>query len=166
MTGWFFLLWFLIAVISGGLVTGLGYSLRPRPFGWILFGVGLIVGATTVDKWARVLPGMFGMATLNGLLILISGHALNRADVPVPRLEGALLTVVMAGASAITGTFADRRLTHTDRAAYLGILACFVAMLAGVMTSVKRWEVPVGIGFIACIAFLWGRRFLSVGNHR
>jgi len=166
MTAWFFLLLFLIVVISGGLATGLGFSPRPRPFGWILFTVGLIVGAITVDRWARVLPGIFGIATLNGLIILISGHAFNQADIPVPRLAGALFTVVMAGASGITGSLADRHLTHTDRVAYLGILACFVAMLVGVMTSVKRWEVPVCIGFIACIAVLWGRRFLPVGNHR
>lgn len=164
MTGWFFLFLLLIVVISGGIATGLGYSPRPRPVGWVLFIVGLGAGAFTVDRWAKVLPGIFAIATLNGIIILISGHALNQPAIQVPRLVGGLFTVVMAGASFLTASFADRHLTNTDRAACLGILACFVAMLVCVMTSVGRWEVPVCIGFIACIAILWARRFLSVQN--
>ena len=165
ITGWFFLFLLLIVVISGGIATGLGYSPRPRPLGWVLFIVGLGIGAFTVDRWAKVLPGIFGIATLNGLIILISGHALNQPAIQVPRLVGVLFTVVMAGASFITASLADRHLTNTDRAAYLGILACFVAMLVCVMTSVEHWEVLVCIGFIACVAVLWGRRFLSGEHH-
>ncbi len=165
MTGWFFLFLLLIVVISGGIATGLGYSPRPRPVGWVLIIVGLGAATFTVDRWAKVLPGIFGIATLNGLIILISGHALNQPATQVPRLVGGLLTLVMAGASFITASFADRHLTNTDRAAYLGVLTCFVAMLVCVMMSVEHWEVPVCIGFIGCIAVLWARRFLSVGNH-
>lgn len=163
--GWFFLFLLLIVGISGGITTGLGYSSRPRPVGWVLFIVGFGVGAFTVARWAKVLPGIFGIATLNGLIILISGHALNQPAIQVPRLVGGLFTVAMAGASFITASSADRPLTNTDRVAYLGILACFVAMLVCVMTSVEHWEVPVCIGFIACIAVLWGRRYLSVEHH-
>ena len=165
MAGWFFLFLLLIVVISGGIATGLGYSPRPRPLGWVLFVAGVGVGVFTVDRWAKVLPGIFGIATLNGLIILISGHALNQPTIQVPRLIGTLFTVVMAGASFITASFADRHLTTADRAAYLGILACFVAMLVCVMGSVEGWELPVCIGFIASIAVLWARRFLSVENH-
>ena len=146
MTGWFFLFLLLIGVISGELSTGLGYSPRPRPLGWILFMAGVTIAALTVDKWARIIPGVFGIATLNGLIILISGHALNQPAIPVPRLMGALFTGVMAGTSVITAGFADRHLTNTDRATYLGILACFVAMMVCVMTSAEHWEIPVCIG--------------------
>ena len=165
MAGWLFLFLLLIVVISGGIATVLGYSPRPRPLGWVLFTVGTGVAAFTVDRWAKVLPGIFGITTLNGLIILISGHALNQPATKVPRPVGALFTVVMASASFITASLADRHVTNTDRAAYLGILACFVAMLVCVIASVGHWEVPVCIGFIASIAVLWARRFLSVGNH-
>src|SRR5947209_2184062 len=102
MAGWFFLFLLLIVVISGGIATGLGYSPRPRPLGWVLFFGGVGVGAFTVDRWAKVLPGIFGIATLNGFIILISGHALNQPEIEVPRLIGVLFTVVMAGASFVT----------------------------------------------------------------
>jgi hypothetical protein len=165
MAGWFFLFLLLIVVISGGIATGLGYSPRPRPLGWVLFTVGTGVAVFTVDRWAKVLPGIFGIATLNGLIIVISGHALNQPAIEVPRLVGALFTVVMASASFITASLADRHVTNIDRAAYVGVLGCFVAVLVCVMVSVERWEVPVCIGFIAFIAVLWARRFLFVENH-
>lgn len=165
MTGWFFVFLLLIVVISGGIATGLGYSPPPRPLGWVLFIVGTGVAAFTVDKWARVLPGVFGVATLNGLIILISGHALNQPAVPVPRLVGLLFTVAMAGASVVTGSLADCHLMNTDRAAYIGILSCFTAMVVCIMASVEGWELPVCIGFMGCVAVLWARKFLSMRNH-
>jgi hypothetical protein len=158
LTALFFLFLLLIIVISGGIAIAFGYSPRPRPIGWVLFILGLIVAVFTVDRWAQVLAGIFGIATLNGLIILLSGHALNSPGVPVSRLVGALFTMVMAGASVTTASFADRDLTNTDRVAYLGILSCFVAMFTCVMASVEHWEVPVCIGFIGCIAVLRARR--------
>jgi hypothetical protein len=160
--GWFILFLSLIVVISSGIATGLGYSPRPRPLGWALFIVGGIVGIFTVDGWARVLPGVFGIATLNGLIILMSGHALNQPAVPVARPIGFLLTLVMAGASFITSSSADRHLTIIDRTAYLGILACFVGMMVSVMGSIAGWELPVCIGFVCVVVVLWVRRFMIV----
>lgn len=156
------LFFLLIAVISGGLVAGLGYGGRPRPFGWILFIGGSVLAMLTVDRRARVLPGIFGAATLNGIIILSSGHALNQPAAPVPRSIGAMLTIVMAAAAAITASFANKDLTNTDRAAYLGILSCFVAMLACAMIPIKHWEVPACIGLVACVALLWVRRFVAM----
>ena len=162
MVGWFFLFLFLVVVISGGVAASFGYSPRARSLGWSLIIAGAILGVFTVDRWSRILPGIFGIAAINGLVILITGHALNESTVPVPRLVGALFTAVMATASIVTATFARRDLTNTDRAAYLGILACFVAMLVCVVSSVEHWILLVCIGFVGCIAVLGWRRFGSV----
>jgi hypothetical protein len=143
-----------MAVISGGAVITLGYAPRSRPLGLVLFIAGYIAAAFTVDRWAKALPGIFGVATLNCIIILTSGHALNQPSVRVPRLIGAFLTVLAASASVATRRFADRDLENTDRIAYLGILSCFVAMFVCTMTPVKHWEVPVGIGFLGCTAVL------------
>ncbi len=107
-----------------------------------------------MDRWAKALPGIFGIATLNGLIILISGHALNEPAIQVPRLVGVLFAAAMAAASFVTASFADRDLTRAERTAYLGLLGCFVAMFVCVMTSVSRWEVPVCVGFGVCTAVL------------
>ena len=163
----FLLLFFLLVVaISSGIAVGLGYSSRPRPLGWLLFTAGAVIAILTVCKWANALPAIFGVATLNAIIILITGHALNQPSVPVPRMVGALLTIVMAGASVTTASSADRDPTNTGLAAYLGILSCFVAMVICFMESVQYWKVPVCIVFIGCIAALWTRRVLSVRNHR
>jgi hypothetical protein len=158
MTGMFFLFLFLVVVNSAGIANGLGYSRGPWFLGWALLIAGSIAAILTVDSWAPVLPGIFGVAALNGLIISISGHALNQPTIPISPLIGVLFTVVMACASVATASFANRDLTNMDRAMYLGILFCFVAMMTCVMASVEHWEVPVCIGFLACIGVLSVRK--------
>ncbi len=166
IVGWLFFFVLLVAVISAGISIGLGYSPRPRAFGWVLFVAGLIVAILTVYRWAQVLPGIFGVATLNGLIVLISGHALNQPAIPVPRLVAVLFTMVMADATVMLAGLESRDVTNIDRAAYLGTMSCFVAMMFCVINSVGHWELPVCIGFIVCMAVLWTRKFWSGGNRR
>ena len=123
---------------AGGLATLVGYTPRSRLFGWIFFVAGASVAVMTVNKWAQVLPGIFGVATLNSLMILITGHALNQPSVPVSRWIGLLLTAVMVSASVVTSDFAGRRLTKIDNATCFGILSCLVAMIVFVMGSVSH----------------------------
>ena len=69
----------LTFVISAGIATGLGFNQRPRALGYVLVGFGLAAAVITVDRWSLALPGIVGIATLNGLITLYSGHALNTA---------------------------------------------------------------------------------------
>jgi hypothetical protein len=152
ITGWFFLFCVLIMIISGGTATVLGYTPRSQAFGWVLLVIGVSVAMITINRWAQALPGIFGIATLNSLIILITGHALNQPAVPVPRRDGVLLTVVMAIASVATWDFAGPSLTGIDRAACVGILSCFVAVIVCSMASVAHWEIPVCIGILGCLS--------------
>jgi hypothetical protein len=145
----------LVLSISGGIATGLGYTPRSRLLGWVLCIGGTVVAVLTVDWWATILPGIFGIATLNGIIILISGHALNQPSVSVPRIISLFLTIVMAGGSVATMRSGSARLTSAERAAYVGVLCCFIAMFTCVSLSVANWELPVCIGFVACISLLW-----------
>ena len=164
MVGSFLLFFAWMIAISGGIMICLGYGTRPRPLGWVLFIAGSVAAIVTVDRWAKALPGIFGVATLNCIIILADGHALNQPSVKIPRLIGAFLTVVAASASLATARFADRDFENADRAPYIGILSCFVAMFICTTASVERWEIPVGIGLMVCLAVLWARRF-SAKNH-
>jgi hypothetical protein len=159
MVGSFLLFFALMIAISSGLMICLGYGIRPRPLGWVLFIAGSVAAFVTVDRWANALPGIFGVATLNWIIILTSGHALNQPSVRVPRLIGASSTVLAASASVATARFQERDLGKLDRAACLGILSCFVAMVPCTMLPVEHWEIPVGIGLMGCIAVLLVRRF-------
>ena len=145
----------LMTTSAAGVSICSGHSSRPKLLGWvILVGSGMIAVAT-VDAWARILPGIFAFATVNGVLLLATGRALNQPLEFVPRWESALLTVLMAGASATTLHASRRMTTALDRVAYIGVLCCFVAVLACIMTPIGNWAVPAGIGFFVFVAMLW-----------
>jgi hypothetical protein len=152
--GSYFLFLLLMVLTSSGVVIALGYASRPRGLGCILFALGSILATLTVNAWARILPGIFGIATLNGIIIVSSGHALTDPSVRIPRLLGSLFTILMAGASLTTASFPERQFTMVDRIAYLGILSCFVAMATFVILSIEHWEGPTCIGLIACLVLL------------
>ena len=149
--GYFFLFLLLIAAISSAVAISLGYTSRPRYWGFLLFIAGSMTAFFTVDRWASALPGLFGIATLNGIFLTIGQQV-----IPISHAKSALLTIVMACASLVTAHFVDRSLTNISRAAYLGILSSFVAMLTCIMTSIQRWELPVCVGFIVSILVLLG----------
>src|SRR5579885_1857501 len=65
---------------------------RPRAFGFVLMMAAAIVAITTAGRWKSVLPSIFLCGALNGLTILVEGHALTSPGVPVSRLAGVLLT--------------------------------------------------------------------------
>ena len=165
ITGYFLLFFVLVVIISGGIATSLGHTARPRFLGWVLFTAGSITATLTERRWALALPGIFGLATLNGLIILVSGR-LNQLDVPVPRVLGAFFTIVMAAACFTTATLPHRELRITDRIAHVGMLSCFVALLTCVMVSAKNWGGPVCFAFSAFILLLAvTRRSPAVAAH-
>jgi len=159
--GWFFVLIVLIVAMSGGVMTGLGRTARPPVFGWILCCLALALAVRTVDRWAGLLPGIFGIAVLNGLIIVVSGHAPNQPTVAMSRFVGCSFTVLMAAAAAATARFSNEGLTNSDRVASIGIFLSFVAMFASVIAGVKQWEVPVSACIVVCVALIWFSRRLS-----
>lgn len=165
IAAWLFLLCLLIVVISGGIATVLGYTPRSQAFGWIVLSIGVGVAMIAINKWAQALPGIFGIATVNSSIILIAGHALNQPNIPVPRGIGALLTLVMATATVATWDFAGRSLTGIDRAACIGILSCFVAVIVCLMASVTHWEIPVSIAILGCLSLPLSRKLTRFGKH-
>lgn len=163
--GWFFLFCLLIILISGGVATVLGYTPRSQAFGWILLSIGVTVAMITINRWAQALPGIFGVATLNSLIILITGHALTQPTIPVPRGIGVLLTMVLATATVATWDFAGRSLTGIDRAVCVGILSCLVAVIVCLMASVAHWEIPVSIAILGCLAIPLARKLPRSRKH-
>ena len=75
-----------------------------------------------------MLPGIFGIATLNGLMLLVGGHALSQPSVLVPRLIGGAFTILMAVATAMTLRLTNGNLTNIERTASMGMLL-FVSSL-------------------------------------
>jgi hypothetical protein len=169
MIGWFLLFLLLIVLISGGVATVLGYTPRPQLFGWATLIIGTIVAIITVDRWAAVLSGIFAVATVNALMMLITGHALNQSAVLVSRKLALLLTLLTAIASIVTATSGGRPLTNFDRVTCLGMLFWFVAMVVCSMAAATDWQVPL-LSALAlllaissvCRQYFFGRRRRNV----
>src|SRR5208283_1705496 len=151
----FFLFFVLSTVISAGLGVGLGYSPRPRALGWVLFIGGSVVAVLTIHLWAKMLPAVFGMGTMNGIIILVLGHSLNEPPTPFPRYASAFLVVLLVCGGTATTRFLRQGLTLVDRVACLGLLGCSVAMIHCLMRSIQRWEIPVLVVLVGCVALLW-----------
>jgi len=109
-----------------------------------------------MQYWARTLPGIFGCATLNGISVIISGHALNQTSVPVDRLTAALVTLGLGLSAFLAMSFRDRPLTIIDRIACLGILASFA-----IAFSPSQLQMLVLIGIVVCTVVAW-----AVERHR
>jgi FtsH-binding integral membrane protein len=111
-----------------------------------------------VGIWARILPGVFAPAVLNGLIIFVSGHALNQAKLPVPRWESIIIIALAVTGVIVTAPFTNGNLTIEDKIGALGVWACFIAAFVGIVLPMNGWETPVGIALIACLAWIQIRR--------
>jgi hypothetical protein len=111
------------------------------------------VAVWTMDYWVRVLPGILACATLNGIVAIASGHALNQPAVPVGRAAAVLATLAL-GLSAVLATgFQGRPLTKVDRIACLGILASFATIF-----SPSRMQALGLAGVVICATIAWVER--------
>jgi hypothetical protein len=138
------------AFTSAGVVMALGYSPRPRIMGWLVLILSVGVGVWSMKYWARTLPGILGCATLNGLMITTSGHALNQPSVPVDRLTATLATLAVGLSAFLATTFRNRPLTMVDRIACLGILASFAIIL-----SPSKQQMLGLVGIVVCTVVAW-----------
>ncbi len=147
--------WLIGTCIVAGLGIAIGNSPRPEAMGWLLFSVGTAGAVATVNRWARILPAVFGTPALNGLIILADGHALNQPSVPFPRWQALILIAVTAAGAYSTAPFSHTPLTKADKAACFGIFGCFVAMLTCILLAVPHWEIPVCAALLISLGLTW-----------
>ena len=138
------------AFTAAGVVVAFGYSPRPRIVGWLVLILSVGVGVWSMKYWARTLPGVLGCATLNGISVTISGHALNQPSVPVDRLTATLVTIGLGLSAFLATTFRDRPLTIVDRIACLGILASFA-----IAFSPSKLQMLGLVGIVVCAVVAW-----------
>ena len=101
---------------------------RPRAVGAVAMIGAAAVAIATARLWKRVLPAIFLCGALNGVIILVEGHALNSPGIPVSRLIGALLTAAMILGAVLT---ANRRpFTALERLSFSGIFLCFALLFS------------------------------------
>lgn len=156
--GLYLLFWVLVALPFIGIVITGGGTPRPKSLGWLLIIVGISGALKWVGAWARIIPGVFAPTALNGLIMFVSGHALNQASAQVPRWESIIIIALAVTGAIVAAPFTNGNLTIEDKIGALGVWVCFVAAFVGVVLPMNGWEAPVGIALIACLAWIQIRR--------
>lgn len=118
--GWF-------GLVLAGLIAGAGPQGAHRPIlGWSLLAAAAVIFFWTMDRWAKVFPALTGVATLNGLIMLSTGHKLGEPGSPVSRGVALLGVVTMVVATLATARFTRTKPRLPDRVALFAFVACFV----------------------------------------
>ncbi len=129
---------------------GFSPSNYPRPLGWLFLLVAAAVLMAMADRWVKAFPGIMVVATVNGLITISSGHATGNPSVLVPRSTAILLTLLLAGGTALSLTFRSNRLTVPDR---LALLALAVSIVWGAI-DVRHGVIALALG-TGCLLLAW-----------
>ena len=145
--------WLIVAFIAVGIATA--QTSYPVVFGWVILAVLMWLAAIMAERWVRMLPGMLGVAALNALYSLLSGHFGLNPPKPIARPIAALMATALMIGAYLSTAYMKRKLTGIDRT----ILACAIAsLLAGL--SQRQLAVPATIAIAAFLAAGLGYRHL------
>lgn len=158
----FFLL--IAGLFFGGVIYAFFPSGHSRILGWAFIIVSAMVMVAEMSRWVRVLPAILGLAVLNGLISLATGHALNNPSAPISRLDMLVVTLFFAACSVLARTFTGRGLALVDRASlmvfaftlplWMGHDATRTAA-AGKLASQDRLDLVIGAVALCCLLVPW-----------
>lgn len=140
------IVWLIVAFIAAGITVG--QTSYPLAFGWILLAALMWIAAVTAARWVRVLPGMLGVAALNAIWSVISGHFGLNPPKPIARSLAGLMAVALIGAAYLSTTYINRRLAAIDRIA-------LTLAIASVLVGLSRAQLAVP-ATVAIAVFLSG----------
>ena len=153
MTGIVFLIfgWLCLALGGAGIVFSPESQYAPAWLGWCMVGVSLGIAAVTVDRWAKVLPGLVCYGAIGAGLGAMSGRISGLVPIPIGRGEALMMALSLLGCALVAASIASRRLTRTDRVAMMGVIIAFVAGIGDRNLAL----VSSGLMFL-CMAIAWG----------
>src|SRR5579864_9307138 len=136
--------------VGGLFVAGVAYAFFPtghsHALGWAFLIIATPVMVVEADRWARKLPGILGLAVLNGLIMVSTGHQLGKPSVPVSRLDALVATVFFAACSALSGTLRRRKLNWFDHIGLMGFVFSIAWLLGYDSIKVTSPGVPEPLG--------------------
>jgi hypothetical protein len=154
-------------VAAAGIIVAFTPSPRPRALGWLLLAIATAAFFATMDRWVKGFPGLLVFGTLNGVLMIVDGHVLNRPGVPISRLTATVMTLMIAGSAAVSMTICRRKLRVLDRIA----LFVFVSSVFAQVAADQRFMLPVFGAGVTCLLAAWAydytqRRRTHHGNRQ
>jgi hypothetical protein len=140
-----------LCLVLAGMAVAVSPSKYPPVVGWLLLAVAAIILVTTAQRWVKALPGLLGLATLNALFSIFSGHATNLPSVPISRSESLVATLLLVVSTALSPSFTARELRVVDRLAFLIYASC---IFWGAVDH--RVTLPVQMGIATfCLLSAW-----------
>ena len=117
----------------------------------------------TMNRWLKVMAGFLGLAVLNALISLGTGHVLANPTMPISRPYALSLMLFFAAAAVLTGLMKNRKLSVVDRILVmaflfsLGILISFQGQreLTKGEPFNSAYFILMGIG-LGCLLVAWG----------
>jgi hypothetical protein len=92
----------------------------PHPIvGWVLLIAAATIFVTTVHHWVKALPGILGLAGLNALFSIFSGHAPGLPSVLIPLPDAIGAALLLYASAYLSISFTKRELRLVDRLAFL-----------------------------------------------
>lgn len=92
----------------------------PRLVGGMCVAVALVVLVITLDRWVRMLAGLFAYAAFGGLLaVFVGGFHSSVAPLQLSRLGAAVMAALFGVCALLTTELSRHRLGMIDRAAVL-----------------------------------------------
>lgn len=110
-------------VVAGLFLGGVLYVFFPGGHSSVLGSVFLAISVPIMfleaKRWVRALPGIFGVAVLNGLISLWTGHAVNDPSQPVSRLRTMTIIWFFAVCAVLSDKLRRQELLILDRLALI-----------------------------------------------
>ena len=117
----------------------------------------------TMNRWLKVMAGFLGLAVLNALISLGTGHILANPTMPISRPYALSLMLFFAAAAVLTGLMKNRKLSVVDRILVmaflfsLGILISYQGQreLSKSAPLNSSYFILMGTG-LCCLLVAWG----------
>jgi len=154
----------LVAFVVGAMFFGGAGSLfspsgHSRWLALVFLIVSIPIMILTMNRWVKVMAGFLGLAALNGLLSIWSGHVLGNPTLPISRLDALYLTVYYVIAATLTSTMKDRTLSLMDRISImafvfgLALLISYQAQLEAGRSAILDSNAFTLMGMSLCCLF-------------
>jgi membrane-bound ClpP family serine protease len=135
------------------LLRRVGIGMASFSAAWIFLAISTAILIFTMDRWVKVIPGLFAYSTLGGAIMLSGKYS----GVPVPWNVAVFLIFFTILTAAVSFTFQRRKLRVMDRVAWMAFLFC-----CGIGTSPNPSTMftALSIGFTFLLS-AWGVNHLQ-----
>jgi hypothetical protein len=145
-----------IVLFAGAIIAAGQSGSYPPTVGWILLSISGVVLAIEINKWVRIVPGIFGYGLVIALHAASSGHMPGHPSISFSWVAGIITVSLYAAITLVSLSFVGRDLSRVDKL----LLLTFVALILWGYVSVSMSASLIRMGIALCcliIAYCFNR---------